>query len=1022
MGIPGRNALGLFISFPVCCFVLVFAHISILYPHPPPSEVAIQQVVEQMFTAFAKKDLDGVMACWAEKSPQFAEFKQFAQNDFATAADTQFVNVTFKQWKIETNKTTVCLRFDWKWNDTKTKKPFQQAMVWNILLVKDEDNWKWWQLSNAIYDLFFDAQYEGRVRMTMYRNGTVIKKDTLLLDIKSGMPPEEWIDALNYGSQAKAEQGFDAALALNGIAFEVAIMLGEKGKLAECCRYRGDIFTHQSHYGAALENYQHALVLFREVTNKSGEAQVLGQSGEVYRLIGKYGEALLQYEASLGIIKEISDKALEAQLLGRIGNVYQLTGKYREALAQYEASLKVFRELGALWKEEEAQTLNYIGGIYYSMGQYGKALAQYEAGLGIIKEISDNKALEAMTLINISNVYSLMGKKAEALAQYEASLKVFKELGMKAEEAQTLNNIGTIYKVTGKYAKALTQYETALQISPIGDIDATFRSYWGIGDVHQAQKQWDKAAEAYRKATALIEQVRSAAKEPSLQMGFFEQYTSPYSGLVASLLALNKREEAFQTAERAKARTLVELLEGGRVDIVTVMTEEEKRREGELNERITLANLELRPLQSQPNPNPDELDKVKTDLATARREYDAFRRQLYFAHPELQAQRGAFSPLTVAQATQWLQTQQVEPSEIPDRRPGAQDLLVLEYIVGGDQTWLFALNDMGELMAYPIKLTYKELKEHVNALGEAIRLKEEDRLGTLPQIEVALRQLDSLLAPAASLLAGARQVCIVPDDVMWEVPFAALKTPDDKYLVETHAVFYALSLTALKAEVKISKKQRQPPPNQLLALAPFAAPDGEHKDVTREIPLRGTFSALSKSENEVTAVSALFGAKPYLRETATETRAKTEAGQVRLLHFATHGLFDPLQGMYSGVLLAEEKGEDGYLEAREIVDLDLNADLAVLSACETARGQLSRGEGILGLSWAFFVAGCPSTIVSQWKVADESTAELMKAFYQNLKAGKGKAEGLRQAQLSLLHSQYPHPFYWAPFILVGDWQ
>jgi CHAT domain-containing protein len=111
------------------------------------------------------------------------------------------------------------------------------------------------------------------------------------------------------------------------------------------------------------------------------------------------------------------------------------------------------------------------------------------------------------------------------------------------------------------------------------------------------------------------------------------------------------------------------------------------------------------------------------------------------------------------------------------------------------------------------------------------------------------------------------------------------------------------------------------------------------------------------------------------------------------------------------------------LEAREVLDLELNADLVVLSACETARGQLSRGEGVLGMSWAFFVAGCPSTIVSQWKVTDVSTAQLMAVFYRNLKAGKGKAESLRQAQLSLLCSRpYQHPFYWSLFILIGNGQ
>jgi CHAT domain-containing protein/Tfp pilus assembly protein PilF len=1173
MRVAGVNSFGWLLksachAFGICFFVLFLVHPSTLTPQPS-EEAEIKKVVEQMFTAFAKEDLDGVMACWAEKSPQFAEFKQFAQNDFVTADDTQFVNVMFTHWKIEAEKATVRLRFDWKWSDVKTKKPAQQATVWNVQFVKEADGWKWWQPSDAINDLSNELLLAK----------TKEEREKKLNDEKE-LVTARLVSTLRNASGTQAKQGnFAFALKLSDLAFEVAETLGDKASLGWCWMRRGLLFHYQSQYPAALENYQRALPLFREAKDKQGEAETLNNIGVVYDSTGRYALALAQYEASLNLAKEIGDKGVEAKTLGNIGNVYQLMGNYAEALAQYEASLKIERELGS--KTGEAETLSNIGVVYQSMGKYALALAQYEASLNLAKEIGD-KGVEAKTLGNIGNVYQSTGKYAEALgafeaslkinqeigdraeeattligigivyqsvgkyalalAQYEANLKVLRELGMKAEEAGTLNtigsvyqltgkyalalaqyeaslnlakeigdkeveamalgnigivydstgkyaealaqyeaslkieqeigdrageagtlnnigivyrstgkyaealaqyeaslkieqeigdrageagtlnNIGVVYRLTGKYAEALAQFEAALKISePIGDIDTALHSYRSIGEVHQAQQQWESASEAYRKAITLIEQVRAAAKEPSLQMGFFEQYTSPYYGLVTSLLARNHVEEAFQTAERAKARTLVEILQGGRVDITKAMTAEEKRREQELNERIALANLELRTLQSQSNPNQSKLSDVKSRLFAARQDSDAFRIRLYHAHPELQAQRGAFSPLTVAQAAQFILAQQ------------AHDLLVLEYIVGDDQTWLFALNGTGQLAVYPIKMTHKELSQRVNALREAIRLREADKLGALPQIEAALRQLDSLLEPLSNVLAGARQVCIVPDDVLWEVPFAALKTQEGKYLVETHAVFYAPSLTALKAEVEAGKKQQQTPQSQLLAMAPFAYPDSENSQRTREMPLRGTFGALPKSESEVTAVSALFDTKPYLREAATEHRAKTEASRVRLLHFATHGVFEPLQGMYSGVLLAEEKGggsigsegagEDGYLEAREIVELDLKASLAVLSACETARGQLSRGEGVLGLSWAFFVAGCPSTVVSQWKVADESTAELMKAFYLQLCKGTSKDVALQKAMATVRSNpKWRHPFYWASFLLVGDWQ
>jgi CHAT domain-containing protein len=197
----------------------------------------------------------------------------------------------------------------------------------------------------------------------------------------------------------------------------------------------------------------------------------------------------------------------------------------------------------------------------------------------------------------------------------------------------------------------------------------------------------------------------------------------------------------------------------------------------------------------------------------------------------------------------------------------------------------------------------------------------------------------------------------------------------------------------------------------------------------------GGFDELEHAEEAAQAVAALFGnrARVYLGAEATEQRAKEEIPHYPLLFFYTHGVFEPANPMYSRILLTQGPGqpamlgqgppEDGCLEGREIVDLGLNAELAVLAACETARGDIRSGEGILGLSWALFVAGCPSSVISQWKVADESTAELMVQFYTNLQAGMSKAEALRQAQLTLRQSEkWAHPFYWSPFILVGEWR
>ena len=184
---------------------------------------------------------------------------------------------------------------------------------------------------------------------------------------------------------------------------------------------------------------------------------------------------------------------------------------------------------------------------------------------------------------------------------------------------------------------------------------------------------------------------------------------------------------------------------------------------------------------------------------------------------------------------------------------------------------------------------------------------------------------------------------------------------------------------------------------------------------------------LPQAEREVRTLAEVYGrerSRVYVGAEASEERLKKEAGGSRILHLATHGILNDASPMYSQLVLSHSQAgarEDGLLEAWEILNLDLNADLAVLSACETGRGRPGPGEGVIGLSWAFFVAGCPTTVVSQWKVESASTTELMLAFHRNLKSGRPKAQALQAAALKLLRDpRYRHPFYWAGFVVVGD--
>ena len=251
----------------------------------------------------------------------------------------------------------------------------------------------------------------------------------------------------------------------------------------------------------------------------------------------------------------------------------------------------------------------------------------------------------------------------------------------------------------------------------------------------------------------------------------------------------------------------------------------------------------------------------------------------------------------------------------------------------------------------------------------------------------------------------------------------------NRYLIEDAAIAYAPSLTALR---EMTRRRKQGSENATTTLLALGNPLSGREAVNREAQtLRdGKLDPLQEAEQEVKALGRLYGSsrcKVYTGAEAREDRVKSEASQARILHFAAHGTLNNASPMYSHLVLAEGGANDGLLEAWELMQLDLKADLAVLSACETARGHIGAGEGMIGLSWAMFIAGVPSIVVSQWKVESAGTRDLMVNFHRVMitaPAGRQKppkAEALRQAALKLMKNpETRHPFYWAGFVLIGD--
>ncbi|HEX9781408.1 MAG TPA: CHAT domain-containing protein [Opitutaceae bacterium] len=369
--------------------------------------------------------------------------------------------------------------------------------------------------------------------------------------------------------------------------------------------------------------------------------------------------------------------------------------------------------------------------------------------------------------------------------------------------------------------------------------------------------------------------------------------------------------------------------------------------------------------------------------------------------------------------------------------------VLLEFAVLDEEAFVFVARRTQEAKSGTpdVNLTVHRLEASPATLRSlAQEVQERCEMRSLAQrLGVVRRELYvALLEPATGDIAGAHTLVIIPDDFLWQVPFAALERGDGSCVLDHHALAYAPSAHAWRAMRRLRERHavllagNSSPAAGLPTLLAVANPD---LGATRPsaMPLLGGFDAIPGTERQGRAIAALFGerATALIGAEATEERTRAECGSHRLLHFATHGVFDSASPLHSGLLLTPGPNDDGYFTAREIMEHNLNADLMVLSACSTARGGMRAGEGILGLSWALFVAGAPSSVLTQWKVADESTADLMVEFYRRLQqyltsgTAEGslasKAECLRQAQLGLRKNvAWSHPFFWAPFVLVGD--
>jgi CHAT domain-containing protein len=677
--------------------------------------------------------------------------------------------------------------------------------------------------------------------------------------------------------------------------------------------------------------------------------------------------------------------------------------------------VQVFEELRSA--ADTSMRLYAIGNLHFFTGNFDIAVENYEKALTQFEAIRHAPGVASM-LASIAGTRFAQQKYDIALEFYQKSLAQYEALGDKARAAGVIERIASVRYAKGEYAQCLELVGRAIESAELnGNSDTLWRARYTQGLALRAMDKIELARDSFRLAIATIELMRDklVRGEPDAQH-FFQTKNAAYLAMMELLVSQNKFADAFSYAERMRANSLSDIFQ--RAQITNSMTPDEREQERKLERTVVAIKARMTHERERLHPNLEQYATLDLRLQRSLQNYRAFETTLYAAHPRLKTLRGEATPRTLEDGAGLL----------PD-----SSTAFMEFVVADSCTYLFALTRESNnptrtrsraplflLNAYVIKSGRVELAARVKAFREMILQRDET-------ISQPAREIYGLLFDAArEQLSGKTTWLIAPDDALWQLPFAALRTTESRYLIEEHSIAYAPSLTAfveMTGPREIAKQTRVLP--TLLALA---NPAISRRTADQAKVFSGLEAAAApESENEVKALERLYTparSRIYLAEQASEAVAKREVGKSSVIHLAAPALFSEANPLYSYVALSQTEGsgkEDGLLELREILNLSLNADLIVLSSSASERDKYATGAAIPCVVWSLFIAGCPSSVTALWPTDSPSTTELTMELHRSIQTGStqqtptSKAKHLQRAMLRCFVPAVSTPFYWAGF-------
>lgn len=933
---------------------------------------------------------------------------------------------------------------------------------------KEEEAWALYYMAAQYYEL-----YEWKVAAALAEDAAVLfseSKDQLI-----------WADALQMQGMALIEthEKADFKIALNKFseALDLQRASGSLYDQAHTTNHIGMAYYHQGKLAKARVQFAKAGDMFNTLGEPQQAIWTLNNIASMDRKLGDYIGAIQTFKKALSVPESKEYKPERAKILDNLADAHAILGDFEDALLMYREAADLFEVLGD--RLGKARALSGTGLTYGRLDNWGAALEFFEQALALQQGPAEHRAL-FNTHVNIGNAHRNLGQPTEALKAHNEALQLAK---LPAEKANTLIELGRDHAAIGNHADALDQFKQALTAA-VGDEAAAARAVAlqelgrlkvaqnidvvaGLSDLQEALRQHRalhsqtgeaqtlramaraehklghpaKALAYAANALDITEALRLRVGNPNLRLSFtglqlptYELHIALLMELAASQSEAGKHESdytalALEVSERARARSLVELLTEARTDEAQGF--DPKLLNARNEKRKQLAGLAYT-LEMQ-------IAEGNTATATIRTELHAVKADLDVIEARIRKQNRQYAELIQPGLLKAADIQNLlAPDESDDK-----STVLLEYSLGKEQSYLWYVTENSiESWSLPPRADIEAAAREAYENFKTLDLDSASR-STARRANVKLADL--ILAPVTNRLKGLR-VVIVPDGALQYIPFGALPVPGSSSspvpLLEQNEVV-TLPSAATLAMLRTAQVGRKPAKK---AVAIFADPVFNQQDarlagstkIERRTATRSTeegrrdLMRLPSSGIEADAIADLAAPAQVLKATGFAANRSsvldTALDEFRYVHFATHGLINSRYPELSSLALSafDENGapQPGFLRLHDIYSLKLRADLVVLSACETALGKDVRGEGLIGLTRGFMYAGATGVIASLWRASDEATATLMQEFYRlMLKKNLEPADALRKAQLAIFRQRkWRDPYYWAGFVLQGDWR